>query len=175
MALAIAASGTLALAAIYWRFNDLIGAFTSDISTADPGRLALLREDNLLEHRHYRMALTVVTVVMIAALWHLWVLWRRERPGDGRPALLAAGAVLTLAVLMLDVPYRILYQVDRFQVVRFDGQSCYALAETAAELLVFCPLTATPRNRSVRPTDPRLVRLDCYGRVFEPPGRCEPR
>jgi hypothetical protein len=108
-------------------------------------------------------------------LWRLFSIRMRRRSHEGRPPVLAALAVLALAVLMLNVPYRILYQVDSFQVVRLSGQSCYVLGESSSELLVFCPQAPVPRNRTLRRDDPRIVALDCYGRVFEPPSRCEPR
>jgi hypothetical protein len=168
----IAAGGAVVLAAVYWRFNSLIAAFTSEISVATPEQLTLLREENILEHRYYRMALTIFIVVFGTALWRLFSA-RRRRRFDPRP-LAAATAVLALALLMLDVPYRILYQVDQFQVVRLDGQSGYLLGENADEMLVFWPSGSPPRNRTLRRDDPRITRLNCYGRVFDPPVSCEP-
>ena len=98
----------------------------------------------------------------------------RVPESPSRQLVLAAVSVLVLTVLLLDVPYRLLYQGNRFEKVRLDREACYVIGDRADSLLLHCPNAPVPRNRRIRRDDPRLQRLGCDGSVFDRSTACEP-
>jgi hypothetical protein len=170
----VATAGILALAGTSWRFFDLISAFmTSDISTADASAFVLLSPSHYLEHRYYRTTFTVLVLMLGTALVLILRRRRGAPPARDRGGIVALSTVLGLAVLLLDLPYRLLYQTDRFEKVRVGSDACYILGERGPRLLLHCPSSPVPRNRTIAVDDPRLERLNCYGSVFDASPACE--
>jgi hypothetical protein len=62
---------------------------------------------------------------------------------------IAAAAVLLLALLLLDFPYRPMYQAD-FDTIEWRGKQCSILGERDDDYLVFCRELEPPRSRLVR-------------------------
>jgi len=168
----VAAAGIVAVGAIMWRFSALIaGLGASDgISTGDLDRFAIWSSSQFLEHRYYRMSLTTVVVLMTVAIYH--VLQQRRRFGHvgERASIATAVAVLGVAILLLDHPYRLLQQDNLFPMVEIDSKPCYRLGARDGEALVFCPSSPVPRNR--RFPDKGLKNLGCEGSVFDAAPRC---
>ena len=176
LAQATAAAGLVALVAICWRFAPLIAAFFNPdgISTGDRSRLALLSSARYLEHRHYRMTLTVVVVLMTVALYHVLQQRRRAGPIGERASVAMMGAVLGVALLLLDAPYRLFLQGNFFERVQVASQPCYVIGARGNDVLVFCPAFDIPRNRVFARNDARLVPSGCHGNVFDAVPRCGP-
>jgi hypothetical protein len=177
LAQAVAAAGLAALALVAWRFSPLIaGLGASDgISTGDPQLFRIWSPGEFLEHRYFRMSLTIVVVLMTVSLYHIVKLRRRYGSIGERSSLATAFAVLGLAVLMLEHPYRLLQQDNLFETARVDSHTCYILGRTGTESLIFCPDAPVPRNRRFPIGDPRVQPLGCHGSVFDAVPRCGPR
>ncbi|MGE3843337.1 MAG: serine/threonine-protein kinase [Vicinamibacterales bacterium] len=168
----VAIGGLVALTLTWLRFNALLTAFvTPNLSTADPGTFSLLSQVHYLEHRYYRQVLTVIVVIMATGLA---AAWRRRAPGSRtHGSFRVALAVLGLAVVSLDVPYRLLYHGDAFPRVRLGALDCFELGTSASDVLLYCPDSPVPRNRTLPKNDPRVERLSCAGNVFDDPMPCD--
>jgi len=170
LAQAIAACGLIALAAVCWRFWNVILAFTGFVSTSDAARFLPLRSDDLHDVWWYRFSLDAIILVLTVSLVRLVRMRARLRVREGAGGLALVGTVLALAVLMNEVPYRILWQ-NRFEKIDYSGTRCYIIGEHGDELLAYCPDTAVPRNRTFKRSDPRIRTLGVIESVFTPAAR----
>jgi len=158
-----------------WGFANLIGAFTSNISTADRGTLTPLAPGNEPVHDAYRIVLPLIILGMVLAWMRVWR-WARGTGARGDRAAGATGlALVALALLLLEFPYRILRH-DLFQRVAYGGERCYIIGDRAENLLLYCPDAQAPRNRVVDAGDPRIERSAVIESIFTPaatrsPGR----
>jgi hypothetical protein len=82
-----------------------------------------------------------------------------------RRSLYGCVAVLAVAIVVNDVPYRIVYDSVRERVA-FGDARCYVLAEAGPRLLLFCPDLGPPRNRIVSASDPAVRRTGIEENVF---------
>jgi hypothetical protein len=141
-----------ALVAAWWLFSSYFQVLFLHISTAEAKDLALL-SGSCEQGRHYlRQALTAIFIVSALAWYQIARIARRHRR-PGRWTLVSAGfAVALLALLSLEIPYRLFFHAD-FPQIPWNGQTCYVMGEREHMLLVFCP-TANPRLQSgPRPAD----------------------
>ena len=76
-------------------------------------------------------------------------------------------ALIAVAVLALQVPYRILRH-NAFPRVSFADERCYVIGERERESLLFCPDGEVPRNKVVAADDPRLERTTQVENIFTP-------
>ena len=173
LAQAIATIGFITLAAVVWRFWDLMLAWTGPISTSPATRFLPLRSDDLSDAWWYRFILNAAILVFGLALVRLVRLraGRETKQGAGGIALVAI--VVVLAILMNEVPYRIVW-LSRFEKIDYAGARCYVIGAHADEMLVFCPDTAPPRNRVLTRTDPAIHKLGIVESVFTPAHRLRP-
>lgn len=154
-----------ALACAFWYFSDLIGAFIQPISTANTAALAPLAPENFRLHENYRSVLPLLAFAMAASWARLWR-WRRQRGSGGDRATVVAGVSLVVILIVLaEIPYRLLNH-NRFQRVALAGERCYAIGERGAELLLYCPDAAAPRNRVVPAGDSRLERSPLVESIY---------
>jgi serine/threonine protein kinase len=162
---AVLALQILALVLVWLAYADLLEALKGPISVADAASLEPLRPEYSTVHVRYRVVLTMLLVGMGAA----WYSLLRPGASEGRPverATLVGGAlVIALVVLMLELPYRLIWH-NRFQRAEFAGERCYVLGQRNAELLLHCPGSRPPRNRIVRSDDPRVERRDVIESLF---------
>jgi Protein kinase domain len=157
-----------ALAMVCWRFFWLLGALYEEVNDGVPSRLALLGPAYAWRHVLYGLALDVVILIM-GVSWLTLIRARRRRGLPATDASVAAGlAVLTLTVLLLVTPYRILWH-NEFERVEFAGNRCYITGERADAYLLYCADAAPPRNRLVRAADTRIRRLNVIESIFKPP------
>ena len=157
----VASVGVLAVAC-WFRLPDLKILFNvMPIATAPREMLAYLSPlspDNIGRHENYRLTFEWTCIILVA----LW--WRPFRIASRRGQRVAAGmqagaaGLLLLTILLLDFPYRLLYQAE-FETVEWRGEQCYELGERDADYLLFCPGLEPPRNRAVRKDAGDLVRL----------------
>jgi hypothetical protein len=145
----------IALLAIVWvRFVDFIETVIQPM-TAAPERLALLgplSNEPLL----YRGLVTLLLTGM-AAGWYA-VLSRPEAQREvHRTTIVAGGAFMILALLMLVVPYRLLYHSEMPRADYGDAR-CYELGVRDAQVLLYCPNLPPPRVMTVDSQDSKLTR-----------------
>jgi hypothetical protein len=133
----------------------LIGALMNPISALTPEQRALLSPDNLRQHIAYRSALDYLVVGLGVSLYRL-VQMRDARSTRANPAYVAAvGAMLILATISWDAPYRVLFQSERPR-VEFEGQRCYDLGSNQQHSVIYCPDGAPPKVRRVPLNDTRI-------------------
>jgi hypothetical protein len=132
----------LSVVLVWVVFRDLIVGFTMHIDTADAAALRPLSAGNL--PNLYRTVLTLLLLAMATAWYHLWVKQRPENRPDG-VTLTGGLAVMVVVLLMLEVPYRLVY-ASYFQPVEFNGARCYVLGTTDAQTLLHCPASRPRRN-----------------------------
>jgi hypothetical protein len=157
-----------ALAMVCWRFSWLLGALTEEVNDGIPARMALLGPAYASQHVLYGLVLDVVILIM-GVSWLTLIRARRRRGLQAADASVAAGlAVLTLNVLLVVTPYRILWH-NEFERVEFSGRRCYITGERADAYLLYCADAAPPRNRLVPVADTRIRRLNVVESIFKPP------
>jgi hypothetical protein len=81
-----------------------------------------------------------------------------------------ASALLTTCVVMLTLPYRIIWH-NEFERLELDSARCYNIGQRNGDLLVHCPELAPPRNKVVQANDRRLVRSKVVESIFTPAAR----
>jgi len=157
-----------ALAIVCWRFSWLLGALTEEVNDGDPSNLALLGPAYAWRHVLYGQALDVV-ILLMGVSWLTLIRARRRRGLPATDASVAAGlALLTLTVLLLVTPYRILWH-NEFERVGFSGDRCYITGERGDTYLLYCADAVPPRNRVVPAADTRIRRLNVIESIFSPP------
>lgn len=168
LAQALFAIGVLALAAIVWRYSDLIGAFMTPLDEAHAVEIAALRPDQIDSHVAYGQTLDVLALVLSVAWLKVFRVWRKERSRAAVMPLIATIAVIAAAVLLWVTPYRIVFQSE-FERVEIEGQRGYILGEREGELLIYLPEAARNERRLViSEGDSRLHRLQVMENVFSP-------
>ena len=168
LAQALFAIGVLALAAIVWRYSDLIGAFMTPLDEAHAVEIAALRPDQIDSHVAYGQALDVLVLVLSVAWLKVFRVWRKERSRAAVMPLIATIAVIAAAVLLWVTPYRIVFQSE-FERIEIEGQRGYILGEREGELLIYLPEAARNERRLViSEGDSRLHRLHVMENVFSP-------
>jgi hypothetical protein len=90
-----------------------------------------------------------------------------ERAGN-RGLLAGGAAIVLLAILLLDFPYRMLSRNNEFETVNWNGARCYILGERQDDVLLFCPRLDPPRNRIISRRTEKLERLGVKESVFSP-------
>jgi hypothetical protein len=154
-----------------WWFQPLLLAFTMNATTAPAEALRLLAPgaggvpNNV--HVNYRLTFTWIAILSSVG-WYL--LWRRSvrRHQPMQTSVLAAGiGVIVFALALVDYPYRLFYH-NQFDVATFRGETCYVVGERGDDVLLFCPMTAPPRDRRTKSSDPEFKRTDLRGSVFGP-------
>ena len=167
LAQALAAVATVVLAVISWRFRDLILGFTSFISEVDAASVRVLQPGNFDEHILYGRVLDMFLLVFgVGFVYVLRVRRQSGRPIGNGPAIWAV-SILSLAILLWEMPYRILWH-NNFERVDFGSTRCYEIGERGAQVLLHCPDEAPPRNRIVSADDPRLKHRGALESVFTP-------
>ena len=152
-----------------WYFQPLLLAFTMNATTAPRSVLALLAPGpggvpNDV-HVNYRITFTWIAIISTLA-WYL--IWRRSvrRRQPLQTSVLAGGiGVVVFALALVDYPFRIFYH-NQFDVAMFQGESCYVLGERGDDVLLFCPMSAPPRNRLTKAGDAALQRSARRESVF---------
>lgn len=146
-------------------FPTFTGAFwTTPLAEAPPDVLRLLGKPGMADQNAYRQAFAMALPFMCAA----WMIIRRVARSSGVPlgatGWLGLGCVAA-AVIMMDIPYRYLYQSVARR-VHFEGHACYATVEIETASLLFCP-TRSPRVLSVPHDHTSLVPTEEFPRISE--------
>jgi hypothetical protein len=165
LAQASAALALITLGAMSWYHADLITAWSSFVNSAPADRLMPIRPENL-ERIWYRIQFDVVTLGFGVLLLKVIRLQKRQKTHDGTAAVALLAAIIAVMVLMNEWPYRVLSHRD-FERVDASGVECYITGESADDLLLFCPGSNRPRNRTVKRADPAVRRSGVFENVFE--------
>jgi hypothetical protein len=151
-----------ALAFVLTFFSDIVSAVPIWVDSAPAEALAVLHPDNgklVL----YRAALTLLVLTMLLS-WR--ALRRAGRPVD-RGTTIGAAALLAITILLLEVPWRLIYKSD-FERVEYAGARCYETGRRGREMLLFCPDAAPPRNLVRAIDDPLAKRTGDWDNIFGP-------
>jgi hypothetical protein len=148
----------------------LLGLSSTNLATAPADVWRYLAPLNGARHETYRLGFEWACLIVVA----LWLVpfsvaaRQGRRPSGGM--LLAGGAVLLLGILLLDFPYRLLYQAE-LESARWNNLRCYLLGERADDALLLCPDLDPPRTRVLRKDDQQLER---HGTRVNPFGHAAP-
>jgi hypothetical protein len=165
VAQAIATLGVVALSVVMWRYWGLFHACVSMITTNPPAHFALIRPENAPFKSSYGIVLDVLIVAFGAGLLRVVRLRTEQGVRHGAGTMMVGIAILTLLVLMNEVPYRILWH-NQFERIDVAGTRCYVIGEHADEWLVYCPEMDQPRNRIIARTDPAARRTGVVESIF---------
>jgi serine/threonine protein kinase len=166
----LATVGTLGMAAIFWRFHGLIAASATHLNTAGSVDVfSPLYPGNAREKSFYGIALDVLSVGLGIGLVHIGRLRKRTGARQGGGALASVVALLCLCVLLLELPYRIMWpRWNQFERVEYKQARCYELGKHGEDVLISCPDQAPPRNRIIRGNDPAIRRTGVIESIFTP-------
>ena len=154
---------SVALLGACWYFAPLLRTLYDvhqGLSTVPADRLTWLSPDFQAYQLSYRKTFSSVAIACVA-LWYPAVrLASRTRRPVPRGTALAGIAILALALVLLDFPYRLLSHDIDFTQVSWSGRSCHLLGNRGDARLIFCPDLPTPRIRAVPAStviaDPRV-------------------
>lgn len=153
----------LLLAAVSYRFRDLITALTTPIADGAIRAHAQLAPSNHNEWLYFRGVTSILALACGTAWWAIAV-----RRGAAEPAVapIVAGVALTAVFAILSVlPWRIVQQ-STFETALLDSERCFIIAERSAHLLLHCPNLLGSRNLVVNENDPKLKRLRKSENIF---------
>jgi predicted Ser/Thr protein kinase len=169
---ALTACGIAAIALVFWRFNTLMAAWTTFISTKTIVNLAPLAPGNTDEMVMYRATLTILLLLMAAGLFRVLRLRHARQIRRARGAVVALSSVVAVILLLVEVPYRLMFKNAEPR-VPLDGERCYVIGDNGSEYLVYCPGASPPRNRVVAKTvlTPDVVKSSVVESIFTPAGR----
>jgi serine/threonine-protein kinase len=163
------AGQVILIVALCWIFWNVISASLSPLTDSEPIVYDPFRRGGNGRHV-YRYSLTVALFVMLAAWMHL--LYRRPRAGRVGPMNAAAGFALAgLVLILLVLPYRIIWMSDG-QRVDYEGMRCYITGSQPRngpqQYLLYCPDASKPKVRIVPVKDPALRFLGRSENIFTP-------
>jgi hypothetical protein len=156
--------------AAFWYFTPLVEALLTDATTARADALRLLAPGaggSLNEYKvNYRATFSWIAVISTLA-WYLTLRMASRKRASLHWGVLAGGAaVLVLALVVLDFPFRLINRWNQFDAVRWQGNDCYMLGERGEDALLFCPTLQPSRRRIVRKDDKSLERTGVRENVF---------
>jgi hypothetical protein len=165
LAQALTGVGIATLAGLFWYHSDLIRAVSSFFNSSPIEKL-LPMTDSAPARNQYHIQLSVATLALSLGLYKVIGLRARESAREGRAAVAMLSVVIAVMVLVNEGPYRTFQRRD-FERVDYAGARCYIIGESGDELLILCPGSDPPRNRTIRRDDPQLRRLGIIENVFK--------
>jgi predicted Ser/Thr protein kinase len=157
--------------AAYWSFRPLIwAALVSKVTTANVGDFQVLAPASVAYHNQYRQVFTGVVIVSVA-VWYPVTRLMRKGQSLHWGMFLSGGVVTCIALTLLHFPYRQLYHNKSFEAVLLNDARCYIIGERGDDLLAFCPLLESPRNRIIKRAEPGLTYLGVRESIFSEFGR----
>lgn len=131
--------GSVVMGALVWWYYDLIGAiYGLRVAPIERSTIAILSPGNELHHLAYRRHFTLlVTALLVAAI----IIRAYAKRRAVATSLAGIGAVLAVAVVLLEFPWQILWQA-KFPRVNAGGEICYEVGVKDEKTLLFCPLSS---------------------------------
>jgi serine/threonine-protein kinase len=147
---------TLVIAGGIWLFYDVYWLLiATDVNTVDAATLDRLRPERATRI-WFRPVMTAALVGMVFAWLAVWRRHRARGRSLDRPTLAAGISMMALQLIMLELPYALLFRpADRLV---FDQLRCYEVGANATDLLLYCPDAPPPRMRVVPSSDPGVQR-----------------
>jgi hypothetical protein len=164
LAQALATLSIVAILAVSAAFQSFVTAWRYNINTSPESvfePLALESPTRVF----YQVTLTLLVALLSAGLYRVLQLRRRHASVQGRGPIAALCAGILVLVLMLQLPFRILWRAD-FERVDLGPLKCYNIGASDDTMLVYCPQASPPRNRVVSGADPSLRRLGYVDNIF---------
>jgi serine/threonine protein kinase len=165
----VAVLGAFVMAVLVRRHYDLIEAiYRVADRRIDEATMAMLSPANEPYHVAYRenFTLLVIALALAAVVIRGFLKVKKRSPHLG--ASIAMGVVIACTMVLMEFPWRILWQAD-FPQVQYAGERCYEVGSKEDELLVFCPLSSQSKTRIVRRGDPLLLPTGVIESVFRLP------
>jgi serine/threonine-protein kinase len=136
----------VALVAVLWFFRDVWSVVFAFAGETDREALRVLSRTSDAPIL-YRQALSVTLVVSVLA-WYALLKRRAAREAIDIGTKIGGGAIAVVMLLMLEAPYRLMFQNDH-PVVGYEDQLCFELGRrpsgASEEVLVYCPDWPPPR------------------------------
>jgi serine/threonine protein kinase len=163
--------GAFALAVLTWWHYDLINAIYSVADRRiDEATLALLSPVSEPYHVAYRETFTLLVIALALATVVLRGVLKAKRRAPRLGPALAMGVVIACATVLMEFPWRILWQAD-FPRVQYAGERCYEVGAKEDDLLLFCPLSSQSTTRIIERGDELLVPTGVIESVFRLPSK----
>jgi hypothetical protein len=153
----------------FWYFNDFTQGFDALIVRTSPGGLAQLGPAHHADHLLYREVLSL-ELGGFAAAWLTLFMLRRERRESWIDVGVVGSLLVALTLILLAVPYRVMFHNDHERVL-YESDTCYLMAQSGNEGLLFCPMRDPPRSQIVRLDNVQLVRGGAEEDVFSRVGQ----
>jgi serine/threonine protein kinase len=161
--------GALAIGVLLWAYWPQYTAFAMYIDNAPAEWLAALQPANVYLYDQYTRLLEQLLLVYCFALYGVYRVASRSKAPIHRAVKASAVALPIVALVLLrELPYRTVYQNDKFQRVDLGDIRCYQIGARPREVLLHCPDVAPPRNQVVGSADPRLHPRGIVESVFTP-------
>jgi uncharacterized membrane protein YhdT len=164
---AVIGAGTLVLAGFFVLFWECLAPVTVYINDAPPAALAVLNPANEARFDVYGLSLDLLVFLYCLASYSATAAARKRGQPLNRWTRMSAMVVPVLALMMWEMPYRIVYHNTATR-VDLASERCYQLAVRAPSLLLHCPDMAPPRNRIVLESDPSVRPRGVVESVFTP-------
>jgi serine/threonine-protein kinase len=166
-ATALGALALTTLALVFWDYSTAIVTTHFFVDSGTASQFVALQPDNESEVDSYGRLLDLL--ILVHALVCIRILTWARRVNAAIPAAtkLAALMVPVVALVLWQLPYRLMYQ-SAFERVDLAETRCYELGTNGPDLLLHCPDTPPPRNRVVAVDDPRLHRRGVVESIFVP-------
>ena len=157
--------------AAFWYYKPLFwAAIVSKVTTTAVDDFTVLAPVSVGYHNQYRWVFTGV-VMFSVAVWYPVVRLLRKGQSLHWGMFVSGGVVTCIALTLLHFPYRQLYHNKSFEAVLLNDARCYIIGERGDDLLAFCPLLESPRNRIIKRADPGLTYLGVRESIFSEFGR----
>jgi hypothetical protein len=160
-------AGTLTLGALLFVFWECFAPVTLYVNDSPRPDLEILRPANEARFDAYGLSLDIVFFLYCLASLSVTAAGRRQGRPVQRWTKVSAFVVPTLALMMWEMPYRIVYHNEQNRVDLQDSR-CYELARRPPSLLVHCPDIDPPRNRIVLDSDPSVRPKGVFESIFTP-------
>ena len=169
LAQGLSALGLITIAAVLWRYMDLVNAAMHRINLAQATDLVPLRNGNP-QRAVYHFVFDILILALSVGLYRVVRLRAQRHMRQGLGAVAVLAGTLALAVILNDLPFRIFW-FNEFEKIELAHARCYVIGDHADQELVYCPDGDAPHNRVISSSDPSIHRLGVTESVFTPPAR----
>jgi serine/threonine-protein kinase len=160
-------AGTLALGALFLFFWECLAPVTLYVNDASPAALAILNPANEARFDVYGVALDLLLFLYCLASFSVMTAARRQGRPVHRWTKVSAFMVPALALMMWEMPYRLVYHSSMTR-VDLGNTRCYELGRRSPNVLLHCPDITAPRNRIVLESDPSVRPRGVVESIFIP-------
>ena len=165
---AVATIGVIVLIAMLAAFSNVIAAWAARINTDPLDRFLLLRPGHRSAYQVYHFLLCVFLFALVWSVLQIARLRASQRTRGGRGSFAVVIGMLAAVVILLVLPYRIVYKAA-FERVDVGGERCFLIGASDASWLIHCPEHVPPRNRVFARDDAAVRKTGGVEDLFTPP------